>query len=305
MAEAGNMSCGFMYDWGEKKWVSTGEPQHILFISTELTKEEIQTCLIAHISGIEEDRLVEWKDITEEEEKVIYETKEVIKNGKFHGEYLPDFDITLIEDTIASYYFNYKIKACFFDYINDSPQLYSYYRQKSGLNLQSHQILFMFSEALKRICNKFDIYLGSATQLSSNWKDEKDANAIKGSKAIIEKADGGIIALPVTSADLKKLQPILKDNFVDEPTMAYYIYKNRGNKWNNIIVWTRLNMGNMREKDCFVTDNDFKLITNIEPKQTDFGVKDIEIGEIKNTVENTNDNVMEYMDNYRNTPIGN
>ncbi len=54
------------------------------------------------------------------------------------------------------------------------------------------------------------MYLGSATQLNDNYKEDgnKDAGALKGSKAIIEKADGGILALPVTHKDLKKLQPI-------------------------------------------------------------------------------------------------
>ena len=296
MAEACNISTDKMYDWSKKEWISTGEKSPVLFISTELLPEELQTCLLAHISGIEEDRIVEWKDITPEEEEVLFQSAEVVEDSLLFGEYMPDFTIDTIEDKIAEYVIKQKITHCFFDYINDSPSLYSYYIQKTGVRLQTHQILFLFSNALKRVCNKYNIYLGSATQLSSNWKEEKDANALKGSKAIAEKADGGILSLPVTSADIKKLQPILKNGFFEEPTMAYYIYKNRGNRWNNVIVWTRLNMGTVREKDCFVTNNDYELIDNIEQTLLEFSFDDV--GDVGLSQEEDLENIKEYITHF-------
>ena len=137
---------------------------------------------------------------------------------------------------------------------------------------RTDQILFLFSAALKSVCNKFDVYLGSATQLNDNYKEDgnKDAGALKGSKAIIEKADGGILALPVTHKDLKNSNQFFesKGNFGSlVPNMAYYIFKNRGGKWKTIIIWTKLNMGTMREVDCFVTDYNYELITDIEKHQ--------------------------------------
>ena len=125
------------------------------------------------------------------------------------------------------------------------------------------------------MANKYNIYLGSSTQLSSNWKEEKDANALKGSKAIIEKADGGILGLPISAPDIKKLKPILDNGFYEMPNFAYYIFKNRGGKWNSVIVWTKLNLGTVREKDCFVTNNDFELITNIEKTLVNFQMEDV------------------------------
>ncbi|MEG0737540.1 MAG: hypothetical protein RR441_11765, partial [Longicatena sp.] len=105
-----------------------------------------------------------------------------------------------------------------------------------------------------------------------------DASALKGSKAIVEKADGGILALPVTHKDLKKLEPILKadGNFGTViPNMSYYIFKNRGGKWKSIIIWTRLNLGTMREMDCFVTDYNFELVGDIEKTLIDFQIDDV------------------------------
>ena len=67
--------------------------------------------------------------------------------------------------------------------------------------------------------------------------------------------------------------------------MAYYIFKNRGGKWKAIIIWTKLNMGTMRESDCFVTNYNYELVTDIErtiseftmPEVNDVGMMDAEM----------------------------
>lgn len=275
MADAVNIASDKIYDWNRKKWLSTGEKQPVLFISTELTKEEIQDCLLAHVSGIDEDRIATWDNITQEEELILNEAVEVVKDSLLFGEYMPDFTIDSINEKIEEYILNENITHAFFDYINDSPSLYQYYIEKTGVRLQTHQILFLFSAALKRTANRFNIFLGSSTQVSSNWKEEKDSNALKGSKAIIEKADGGMLALPITNGDLKKLKPVLDNGFYEVPNFAYYIFKNRGGRWNSIIVWTKLNLGTVREKDCFVTNNNFELIVDIEKTLIDFQMEDV------------------------------
>ena len=275
LAEACNIASDKIFDWSKNIWLSTGVKSPVLFISTELSKEELQTCLLAHISGVSEDRLTEWRDITTEEESIIFESGKIVKESLLYGEYQPDFTIDTIEETIERYIINKNITHCFFDYINDSPSLYAYYGTKTGVKLRTDQILFLFSAALKQLANKYEIFLGSSTQLSSNWKDEKDGNALKGSKAILEKPDYGNLALPTTSADIQKLKPILDNGFYIEPNMAYYIIKNRGGKWKNIIVWTRLDMGTVREIDCFVTTVDFELISDIKKTIIEFQLDDV------------------------------
>lgn len=285
MSDALNIGTDYIYDWSKMKWISTGEKQSVLFISTELDKEEIQSCLLAHISGIEQDRLEEhWSELTEDELRVISESTQYVKESLMYCEYMPDFTIDSINDCIEQYVINFNIKYCFFDYINESPSLYSYYFQKSQTRLRTDQVLFLFSNALKLTANRFNIFLGSSTQLNDSWKEDnnKDASALKGSKAIIEKADGGILALPVTKRDLSKLEPILSldGTFADKvPNTAYYIFKNRGGKWKTIIIWTKLNMGTMRECDCFVTTYDFELVTDIERVLIDFQLDDV--GEVQ------------------------
>lgn len=280
MVDAVNIACDKIYDWDKKQWISTGEKRPVLFISTELTKEEIQDCLLAHVSGIEEDRITEWRDITPDEETILKKAAEVVEESLLFGEYQPDFTIDTITETIEQYVINNKIEYVFFDYINDSPSLYAYYFEKTKTRLRTDQILFLFSTALKLACNKYDVFLGTSTQLNNTYKEDsnKDSSALKGSSAIIQKADGGILALPVTHKDLKKLTPILeaKGNFnAVIPNMSYWIYKNRNNKYNSVVVWTKLNFGTMREMDCFVTNYNYELIEDIEKTIIDFEFDDV------------------------------
>lgn len=283
LADACNMACDQIYDWNKHEWIFTGQKEAVLFISTELEKEEVQDIILAHVSGIEQDRIEEWRDITEEEERILDESAALMESYDLLCEYMPDFTIDSIKTTIESYTINYGITACFFDYINDSPSLYAYYIEKTHMKLRPDQILFMFSQSLKSVANKYCIFLGSSTQLNDSYKDDanKDAGALKGSKAIIEKADGGILALPVTPKDLKKLKPILEADGQFSPlipNMSYWIFKNRGGKWKAIVIWTRLNLGTMREMDCFVTDYKYDLVTDIEKTIIDFELTDV--GEI-------------------------
>ena len=84
-----------------------------MFISTELEKDEIQDIILAHVSGIEQDRIETWDDITPEEEKILEESAKYIETYEYYVEYMPDFTIDLISETIEKYILNHGIVACF------------------------------------------------------------------------------------------------------------------------------------------------------------------------------------------------
>ena len=68
--------------------------------------------------------------------------------------------------------------------------------------------------------------------------------------------------------------------------MSYYVFKNRGGKWKSIIIWTKLNMGTMREVDCFVTDYNYELIPDIEQTVIDFKLDDVgDVGIIETDID--------------------
>lgn len=272
MIDAVRVSTDSLYDWKNREWVNTGDAIPSLLISIELMEEEIQSFMLAVVSGIEQDRLEEWRNITEEEEKVIEEAKDVLRRSKLFIEIAFDFTIDSIKSLIEEYVINENIEFLFYDYINESYSLLNDYNKKAGTKLQTHQVLYMFSMELKALANKYNLHLSSSTQLSANYKEEKDANSLKGSKSIADKVDIGIIALPATFTDLKKLDPIMKSGFYPVPNYSYCVYKNRGNKYTSIVVWTNLNLGNGREEECFVTDMDYKLV-DVEKTTIGFSVK--------------------------------
>ena len=96
LADGCNMVSDRIYDWSKKEWISTGDSQPVLFISTELEKDEIQDIILAHVSGIEQDRIETWDDITPEEEKILEESAKYIETYEYYVEYMPDFTIDLI-----------------------------------------------------------------------------------------------------------------------------------------------------------------------------------------------------------------
>lgn len=279
MGDMLNIAYNKLYDWKTRQWMSTGESEPVLFICTELSEMELTGMTMAHISGIDQERIEKRINITEEEDEILDETADIMANCKtMYGEYVPDYTIEAISQLIENHITKHEIEYCFFDYINDSPSLYSYYYEKTKTRLRTDQILYMFSNELKLLANRYNIYLGSSTQLNRGYKEEmnKDESALKGSSAIIDKADGGILALPVTSNEKKKIEPITQHMIgVPMPNMSYYIFKNRGGKWNKIIIWTKLDLGTMRETDCFVTSYDFELITDIEKTLTEFSFEDV------------------------------
>ena len=90
------------------------------------------------------------------------------------------------------------------------------------------------------------------------------------------------------STELEKKEILEADGSFGKlvPNMSYYVFKNRGGKWKSIIIWTKLNMGTMREVDCFVTDYNYELIPDIEKTIIDFQIEDVgDVGIIESDVE--------------------
>ena len=264
IGEISNIAFTKMYNWNTRKWLDLGEATPSLYLSTELVQEEIESAVLAHISGVDQGRIETW-EMNEEEIEIVKQSAEIMKEGKLFIVEIPQFSVSKIHDLVESYITNENIKMVANDYINECSDLMAESHLKNKTNLRTDQVLFNLSMELKNMCNKFGIPMRTATQLSSNYKEEKDANAIKSAKSIIEKADVGCICLPVTEEDLKKLKPILSKGFFQTPNFATFIYKNRGGKFKDVIVWSKFSMGTCREEGLFVTDYSYKLITNIQP----------------------------------------
>jgi len=95
----------------------------------------------------------------------------------------------------------------------------------------------------------------SSTQLNAKGDDNSNIRneaSISGSRSIINKADIGAIMARPTKEELEFLQN--EGGISITPTMVTDIYKVRSGEWNQVRIWSDVNLGNLRKKDLFVTD---------------------------------------------------
>lgn len=262
VGDACNIAIDEFYDVDTKQWVKRNPGQPTLFITTELEVEEVQTMCLAFISGVAEEKILDGKYTTEEEARVDYAI-EVLERCPLWIEHMPNFDVNDIEYTIKKYIILEGVRYVFFDYIHTSMKLLEEIaNQSKGMRLREDNVLLMFVDRLKGICNQMGVHIFTSTQVNGEWKSVKDAdqNILRGAKAMADKLDVGIIALEPTKADLDALKPILDKGFYKEPNMVYHIYKNRRGKIVRVKLWLHVDLSTCRTYDLFVTDKDYKVI---------------------------------------------
>jgi len=200
--------------------------------------------------------------------------------------YIEDFSVTDIQMTIEENVIKHGTKFVVFDYIQNSPKLSRSLQEKYGHNLREDEILIELSRSLKNLSEKYGIFIMSSTQLNGYAEDEnirisRGARVLRGGSATINKADYGIVMAKTTKADLKKLDALSEDiDNYKQPNFGHFIFKNRSGM-SDIIIWTKYNMGNMRETPLFITDYSYNLITDIKPTEVKLGDKDAVVSEVE------------------------
>lgn len=261
-----NISVNEYYDRFTNKWIVNNNPREGLFISTELTKDEIQLCLLSTIAAVEEEKIsdglcneIEWQRVLK--------AKSILEDSKIYCEFNSNFSINDLENIIERSIIRNNVKFVFFDYIQVTSNLAKELNNLFGYTLREDQMLNQITTALKNICNKYDIFILTSTQLNRSYKTDSyiDATHLRGGMATADKCDYVVITLKATSADKEKLRPIVAPTFTDYPTHAHHIIKNRGGKWTSIVLWVNMNLDTMSVKDCFATTQDFELIPELTP----------------------------------------
>ena len=82
IADACNFACAEVYDIYEQKWIPNGNPEPTLYITTEQELDEIQTMMLAFLSGVDENRILTGRYLAGEEDRVKY-AAEVIKKALY------------------------------------------------------------------------------------------------------------------------------------------------------------------------------------------------------------------------------
>ena len=112
IADACSIGCSQMYDVRENKWVAIGKAEPTLYIATEQELSEIQTMMVALLSGVNEEHIVTGEYLPGEWERV-KKGAMLLKQGQIYFEALPDFSLKDIENTIKRNVRERKVKYVF------------------------------------------------------------------------------------------------------------------------------------------------------------------------------------------------
>ena len=243
----------FRYEESQKKWIQIGSGKKVLFIATEQNAKEIQKMILAYLTGFNETKF-RYGGFTEEELIIIKQALYVLEmyQDNFFIVRMPNPTIELVKTIVRENVLIHDIEYVFYDYIHISPSLLAEFK---GYNLRNDEVLLMFSTALKDLAVELNIFMMSSTQLNAKGDDNSNIRneaSLSGSRSIINKADIGAIMARPTKEELDFLHTEGGVSFA--PTMVTDIYKVRAGEWNQVRIWSDVNLGNLRKTDLFVTD---------------------------------------------------
>ena len=122
----------------------------------------------------------------------------------------------------------------------------------------------MFSTALKDLAVELDVFVMSSTQLNAKGDDNSNIRneaSLAGSRSIINKADVGVVSARPTKEELQIFIGMTEqDPNFEMPNMVTDVYKVRSGQWNQVRIWSYIDLGNLRKKDLFVTDSRMEII---------------------------------------------
>ena len=255
------------YSEESKKWVREGSGEKVLFIATEQSAKEIQKMILAYLTGFNETKF-RYGGFSEQEKLIIKQALFVLETyqDNFFIVRMPNPTIELVKTIVRENVLMHDIEYVFYDYIFICPSLLNEFK---GFNLRNDEILLMFSTALKDLAVELNIFMMSSTQVNSNADNNnniRNEGSIAGSRSIINKADVGAIMARPTKEELEFLQSD-KESLGFLPNIVTDIYKVRSGEWNQVRIWSDVNLGNLRKRDLFVTNARMEVL-NIGTKYT-------------------------------------
>lgn len=231
-------------------------PQPVLFITTEQTKDEIKMTVAAYLSGIEEAKIrTGLLDIEEKDRLKIASMIMTKYSHLFTLDEISDPDLSNVQNIIKKHVVLGGKKYVFYDYIFTSPALIN---QFGAARIREDVALGMLSNQLKEIAKTYNVFVMTATQVNAAGLEagkRHDQGAIRGSKAIADKADIGCIITAVDKVDLEQIQTYADDCGVN-PTHVIDLYKIRSGRFKNTRLWIKYDLGTGERTDLFLTDQD-------------------------------------------------
>ena len=256
------IGCDELYDSESGQWVENGTKEPCVFITTEQQIDEIQTMMLAFISNVNERNILNNEYYGDELDRV-RKAAQILKNSPIYVKRLPDFTLMDIENTIKFSVREWGARYIFHDYVHTSMKILSEVSGKSRVEgLKEYNILFMIAVRLKDLCVENGVFIETATQLNSEYRNAQvyDQNLLRGAKSIADKIDLGAIMLEVSSDDRDALSDVINRNGLPMPDIKISIYKNRRGEYKDILLWCVSNRGCCKIDPVFVTNYQYELI---------------------------------------------
>lgn len=277
IGDACQLAFPYRFNSQTNKWEITGSCEKCVYFATEQELEEIQSLILAYLTDINEEIILEGQ-YTEELRIRLSQAVDIIEK---YGDniivvHMPDPTIEQVRAKVRYHFFHDNVQHLFYDYIFSSPGLLNEYRD---LKIREDVILNIFSTALKNLAVELNMFVMTATQLNDvnsdagKRKEIKNQSLIRGSKAIIDKADVGCIGTTVSSDEIEMLLSCkIQYNIV--PNQVLDVYKIRRGRYNGVRIWSYFDLGTCRLTDLFVTDPRYQPIKDFQTLDSQFVYQD-------------------------------
>lgn len=270
VADACYLAFPLRYNQLEDCWEKIGGNEKVLFIITEQTFKQIRKMILAYLTGINESKF-KYGRFTNHEWKIINQARQIIKDfaDNFIIIKMPNPTIELVKLMVRENVLTKNIGYVFYDYIFIGPSLLNEFK---GFSLRNDELLLMLATALKDLAVELDVCVMTSTQVNAQADDNRHIRneaSLAGGRATINKADNGAIMARPTKEELSAMSSAVSE--FGEPNLVTDIFKVRSGEWTQVRIWSQIDLGTLRKKDLFITDE------RLEPIQDFFVRADYEI----------------------------
>ena len=257
------------------KVISRPDLSKVLFIATEMQKDEIQTLLLSWISGVNEEHIL-LNTCTEEERRLLSIAVNIMEKYQhnFIIEIVTDPGVAKLKRMITNYIIEQDVQYIFYDYIFTSPSLMAEFP-----SVREDVALMMLSNTLKELAAEYNVFIMTGSQLNGDWAKTtvRNANLLRGAKALADKIDVGVIGVLATPEEVDNIRGYLTAKNLPTPNVVMDIYKNRRGKMNNIKIFRLFDYGTCRSTDIVATHQDYSDLGSLPILDYDTIVEDIKI----------------------------
>lgn len=295
VGDACHLAIPIYYDLKSKQWENRGYAERCLIITTELDKDEIQTLIIACVSGVNEDVILNGTYTFDEEQRV----DKAIQIIEEYSDYLqlekmPDPNIVQIEAVVRKQCLVNGVQNVFYDYIFSSPSLLNEF---GALKIREDVALMLLSTSLKDLATELNVFMMSSTQLSGDFENKRgirNQQFLRGAKSISDKCDVGVITTWIGQEESQIMQGLINQLNCEMPNYVTDVYKARRSKYKNIKIWSKVDLGTCRVEDICITDGYYNPITDFVSLEFRDGERDIVIQQFSTSEpERGNENIQE------------